>query len=102
MAGNRDSSGNPVDFSLSVIGSHSSTLDVSTAKTIIKPAGAAAILVQTITQNVRFTLDGSTPTTTHGFQLATGNIPITIPVPGASIKVIEEAATAVLQYQWVA
>ena len=95
-----NSDGNPVDFSLAVVGAHSSTLDVSTAKTISKPAGATGILIQAITKSVRFTLDGSTPTVSHGFQIAADAAPVVIPVPGAAIKVIEVAATAVLQYQW--
>jgi hypothetical protein len=85
----------------SPVGSHASAPDISSATTLTKPAGASRIIMQTLTQNVRWTLDGTTPTATVGFQLPTNQDPIIVAVPGASIKVIQEAATASLQYQWV-
>jgi trimeric autotransporter adhesin len=85
----------------SPVGAHNSGLDISTAKTLTKPTGASKIIIQALTQNVRFTLDGTAPTTTLGFQLVAGGVPFIIEVPGTSIKVIQEAATASLQYQWV-
>jgi hypothetical protein len=96
-----DASSNPVEFGLGVVGSHSSGASIASATTLTKPTGAHAILIQALTQNVRFTLDATTPTATVGFQILAGNAPILIPVPGASITVIQEAATASLQYQWV-
>jgi hypothetical protein len=83
------------------VGAHSSGATISSATTLTKPEGANQILIQALIQNVRFTLDGTTPTTTVGFQLLAGNPPVIIAVPGASMKVIEEAATASLQYQWI-
>ena len=82
------------------IGSHSSGVDISSAVTLTKPDGAAAILIQAVTKGIRFTLDGTTPEAAKGFQLEAGEL-IKLAVPGASIKVIQEEATASLQYQWV-
>lgn len=84
------------------IGAHVSGTNIANAVTLTKPAGATGIILQTITQNVRWRLDGTNPTTTVGFQLKAGNDPLLIAVPGADIRVIQEAATASLQYQWVA
>ena len=52
-------------------------------------------------QNVRYTLDGTTPTASKGFLLKAGDPPVIIPITsGMLVKVIEEAASADLQYQW--
>lgn len=85
----------------SPVGAHSSGATISSATTLTKPTGARKIIIQTLTKNVRFTLDGTTPTTSVGFQILADGAPMIIDVPGVSIKVIEEAATASLQYQWV-
>lgn len=98
---NETMDGNPVDFSMAVVGSHVSGTDISSAVTLTKPTGATGILCQVLTQNARFRLDGVNPTASIGFQLAIGQLPIVIPVPGADIRFIQEAATASLQYQWV-
>ena len=83
------------------IGAHVTDAVISTAAALTPPTGATKILIQALSQNVRFTLDGSTPTAAIGFQLAAGDPPIVIPLgTGMTIKVIEEAATASLQYQW--
>lgn len=83
------------------VGSHTGGTDISTAVTLTKPDGASQIIIQALEQNIRFTLDGTTPTATLGFQIQAGILPMFIAVPGASIKVIEEVATASIQYQWV-
>lgn len=82
------------------IGSHTVNNSLSSAATLTKPAGARSLLAQALTQNIRFTLDGTTPTASTGFQLKAGDPPVLIPVVGSTIKFIEETATAVLQYQW--
>lgn len=87
------------------IGAHNDGLTISSAQALARPTGLAAntakLLIQALGQNVRFTLDGSTPTASKGFQLVAGDPPIIIPVGSATtVKVIEEAATADLQYQW--
>jgi len=43
------------------VGAHSSGADISSATTLTKEAGANSILIQALTQNVRFTLDGTAP-----------------------------------------
>ena len=94
--------GDPRDaFMFNPSGSHNDGLDVSSAATVTIPTGATKILVQALGQNVRITLDGTTPTTTKGFQLKAGDPVILIPLGNASaLKFIEEAATADLQYQF--
>ena len=84
------------------IGSHTSNSSLSAATSITVPSNASGILAQALTQNVRFTLDGTTPTATLGFQLKAGDPPLLIPVgPGRTVRLIEETATANLQYQAV-
>lgn len=83
------------------VGNHSSGDTISAAIFLTKPTGASKIVIQALTQNVRFTLDATPPTAVLGFQILAGAAPMIIEVPGAFITVIQEAATASLQYQWV-
>lgn len=88
-------------FIFSPVGSHADGDDISSAATLTPATGATKLLIQALTQNVRFTLDGTTPTASKGFQLAAGDPAVVIPIgPNTTIKVIEETATADLQYQW--
>lgn len=85
------------------IGAHISNTSLSSAATLTPPSGADRLEMQAIAQNVRYTTDGTTPTSTTGFQLAAiaGNDPIGIDwVSGISIKVIEETSGAAIQAQW--
>lgn len=83
------------------LGSHSDGADVSTAVALTIPAGAKKLMIQTHTQSVRFTLDGTTPEAAKGFQLKAGDPAIIIPLGNRSVvTVIQEAATADLQYQF--
>ena len=82
------------------IGSHSDGDDISSAATLTPADGATKLLIQALDQNVRLTLDGTTPTASKGFQLVAGDAPVMIWIADAAVKVIEEAATADLQYQW--
>ena len=94
--------GDPEDtFEFNPVGSHSDGLDISSAQTLSAPASATKVLMQTIGQNVRYTLDGTTPTPTVGFRMVSGDPPILIPLGlNTVLKVIQESATADLQYQW--
>lgn len=84
------------------IGSHTTNSSLSGVVFIAVPANASGLLVQALTQNIRFTLDGTPPSTTVGFQLKAGDPPTLIPAPaGATIKFREESASATLQYQAV-
>lgn len=89
------------DLQFQPAGNHSDGLIISSATTISNPNGGTKLLIQAITQNVRFTLDGSSPSATKGFQLRAGDPPVVIPVSSTTVvTVIEETATADLQYQW--
>jgi len=88
-------------LTFSPLGAHSSGATISSATTLTPATGATKLLVQALTKNVRFTLDGTAPTASLGFQIVAGDPPVVIPVGnGTVIKVIEESATASLQYQW--
>lgn len=84
------------------VGAHSDGLAISSAQTLTPTASdISKLLIQALGQNVRYTLDGTVPTASKGFQLKAGDPPVLIPISSATvIKVIEEAATADLQYQW--
>ncbi len=87
--------------SLNPIASHSGSVVISSAFTVPIPAGATKVVMQAISQNVRYTLDGTAPTTTLGFQMFASDPPVTIPIGSSTVlKVIQEAATASLQYQF--
>jgi hypothetical protein len=89
------------EFIFNPIGAHNSGLSISSAVTLTPPAGATKLLIQTLTQNIRYTLDGTTPTASKGFQLVAGDPPIIIPIGhDMTVKIIEEASTASLQYQF--
>mgnify|MGYP001070056040 CR=1 FL=1 len=85
-----------------VVGSHTQNSDLDEVVSISVPATAGIWFVQCQTQNVRFTLDGTAPTTGKGFLIKAGDPPISISVePGSTIKVIEVSASAVLEYQFL-
>ena len=94
--------GDPRDaMSFEPVGAHSDGATISSATTLTAPDGATKIMMQALTQNVRFTLDGTAPEAAKGFQLKAGDPPLVIPLGnGTVIKVIQETATADLQYQW--
>lgn len=90
-----------VDIPLRPVGAHTSGTTISSATTITIPTGARYVLMQALTQNIRYTLDGTAPTTSLGFQMKAGDPPIAVWCEtGVTLKVIEEAATASLQYQF--
>ena len=83
------------------LGAHSDGAVISSAQTLTPASGATKLLIQALGQNVRLTLDGTTPTSTKGFQLVAGDPPLIVVIDaGTVVKVIQEAATADLQYQW--
>ena len=80
---------------------HQVITSLAAAHTLTAPPDASVLLVQAFGQAVRFTLDGTTPTATTGFQLAAGDAPLLLPIsPCSRVRLIEEAAGATLQYQW--
>ena len=89
------------------IGYHQSRNDLADVQVMTPPAGSRPryLMLQAFDQNVRYTLTVaaaiSTPTATFGFQLAANAPQVIIPVEaGIVVRMIEEAATAMLQYQW--
>jgi len=111
MAGGRKNQGGPdmrVDLApFNPIGSHQQDSGLATVQTISPPgAGTRAqevtrIIVQAFDQDIRYTLDGSDPTTAFGFRLTATNDPIMIPLgPDTVLKFVEETATAILSYVW--
>ena len=82
-------------------GVHGSNGSIATATSISVPEGSSLVLIQAISKNVRVVLDGSTTaTTTTGFQVAAGT-PQYFPLASSkTISVIEESATATVQYQF--
>ena len=83
------------------VGSHSDGTDVSSAVTLTVPTGATKVLIQALVKDIRYTLDGTAPTSTKGFQLKADDPPVLIPLgTSTTIKVIEEEATADMQYQF--
>lgn len=96
--------GDPVDFSGEAVGAHihKTAADLATKYTWTKPEGATGLLAQnTGTAAIRYTLDGTDPTSTLGFQLRASTDPVIIPCPGAAIEFIREADGAALDAQAV-
>lgn len=91
---------------LRTVGAHTTDTLSAADVWLAKPAGANVseqathIQLQAIGQNIRYTIDTSKATPTHGFQLLAGAISL-IPVPNDGISVCPEVAGAIIQYQWV-
>ena len=81
---------------------HGQDTTVSGVTSISVPESATLVLIQAIAKNVRVTIDnGSTdPTASKGFQVAAGTAQY-FPCGGmTTIKVIEESASATIEYQF--
>ena len=91
---------------LRTVGAHIALTVSAGGDFILKPIGvnvsevATHIQMQALNQNIRYTIDESQASATHGFQLIAGAISL-IPVPNKGISVFEEAAGAIIQYQFV-
>lgn len=73
----------------------------TTSTTLSVPMNANGILIQALTQNVRFTLDGTTPTASKGFQLKAGDAPLMIILQRQmTLKFVAETAGAILEYEY--
>lgn len=91
----------PITVEYSAEAHHTITLSASSALTLSLPTGASAIMVQALTQNVRYTLDNFTPTPSKGFQMKAGDPPKLIEITrGMVLKFIAETAGAVLEYEY--
>lgn len=92
---------NNTPFSFHPLGAHQTDTDYSSAAVVTIPTGADRFLIQTLTQNIRITLDGSTPTAAEGFQIKAGEYPGLFPLHNETVlTIIEEAATASVQLQF--
>lgn len=92
-----------VTVNLVPVGSHVTNTSVSSVVNITasKPAGGQKVLLQTISQPIRYTLDGTNPTTTSGFRLIPEDGEKLIPISGETVlKVIQESVAATIEYQW--
>jgi len=79
---------------------HSQTLGTS-ALTLSVPLAARGILMQALSQNIRYTLDGTTPTAAIGFQLKAGDPPIFVELSHKIVmKFFRETSGAVLEYEY--
>lgn len=83
------------------IGAHTQNASLGSVVTLTLPDGANAFLMQATGQNIKYTVDGSNPTTTRGFTLYATGTPVIVYLPSnaVTVKVIESAATATLDYQ---
>lgn len=95
--------GLPAEFSVTPVGAHTHLAALAAVQNLVKPATATALLCQnTGTAAIRYTLDGTDPTAALGFLLSNSAWdPVLIPCPGAAIEMIQVAAGAALDYQWV-
>lgn len=94
--------GDPRDtFEFNPVGNHTRNASLGTAVTLTAPTGATKLLIQALTQDVRYTLDNSTPSSTNGFLMVADDPPLLIPLgPDTIVKIIQDAAGAEVQYQW--
>lgn len=73
----------------------------TSAVSLSVPLNANGILVQALTQNARFTLDGTIPTASKGYQLKAGDPPLFIPLTaGLALKFIAETAGSIIEYDY--
>lgn len=87
-------------FTAQLIGTHTTLGTLATATALTTPTGADLIQLQVFAQNIRYTLDGTTPTATTGFQVSAGSCIVIDIGLDHTLKIIEETATATIQYQW--
>lgn len=86
-------------YRLNPLGSHSTDATISSATTITPETNADYVAIQAFTNAVRYTLDGTTPTASVGFRIAANDSDVVSVGPNTVIKVIEETASASVQWQ---
>lgn len=66
-----------------IVGSWLAVSDLDPVYSIVPPAGAQLVRIQAVNSDLTYTLDGTTPTETVGFDLADGEVVEvpTTPVP---------------------
>ena len=85
---------------------HTQVTITSTASTLTTlgytaVTGAGGYLIQVNGANVRYTLDGTTPTTTKGFLIVDGQSALLTPSDHATAKWIKVSGTPVMEIQCV-
>jgi hypothetical protein len=84
------------------VGAHGTNASLGAAVTLTPPAGADRLVIQAQAQTVRYTLDGTTPTASVGFQLFAGDTATIQVGAGLTVRIIEETSGAAVGYQWAA
>ncbi len=80
---------------------HNSYIMGATVLTLSVPLNANGIMVQALTQNIRYTLTGTDPSISRGFQLKAGDPPRFLGIcKGVTLKFFREASGAVLEYEY--
>ncbi len=87
------------------LSTHMANINISGVVTLVPPVETAdKLLIQALTQSIYFTLDGTDPIPTGtvvGFRLQSNDPPLVIGISyNTVVKVVEELATASIQYQW--
>lgn len=82
------------------IGGHQSAILTTNILTLSPPDLATEVLIQILDVNCRFTLDGTDPTTSTGFQLLAGDAVIISISRTTVIKVIGESSGPAVEYQF--
>ena len=73
---------------------------VNTLFTYNVPKQCNCVAVQALTQNIRYTLSGTNPTASSGFQMKAGDPPVLIEITQTTVlKFIAETSGAILQLQ---
>jgi len=77
---------------------HQQVTGLSATKTLTLPSGTRMALLQAETQDIRYTLDGTTPSSTNGLLLTAGDYPTPVTVEAGlpDAKFIETTASAKL------
>ena len=73
---------------------------VNTLFTVNVPLNCSEVMVQALTQNIRYTMDGTNPTAGSGFRLTAGDVPVILPAFGVTLKFISETSGAILQIEY--
>lgn len=89
-----------IDAPFAAVGSQTRNATLNAAVTLTAPAGANTLWISVETQNVRVCFDSTTPTATVGLLLYAGQTYILAVSALQSFKLIEVAASAVINYQW--
>lgn len=78
------------------------SLTSSAASTVTQKTGSTAFMVQAITNNVYWTFDGSTPSSTNGMTIIAASQPLVLPIGaagGLTHKFQAATGTAVVNFQ---